>query len=288
MSRLESLSRNAMVLAQRSALSLVGLPAPSIAGQWATKLFLATRRGRSRTAPAAPLGATTIRVGNGTGRDAYVWGHSGAIVVLIHGWGSDSAAMCSLVRPLRERGYRVVAFDAPAHGVNHGNKTTMTEFVAAVREVLDQFEPTASLRAIVGHSLGGLAAVAAVRSARRLPQRLVLVSAPSSLNEALRGFVGFWQLSRAIQDCIRDELSRSHGVPIEHWDVRTLADRDRFPALVVHDRKDQFVPVDEARIVAGALGETTRVEVTEGLGHARILGDRRTTALVAEFVAADG
>lgn len=286
MRRLESLFRDAKLFARRQVLSVLGWPAPSLAGRWATNLFLATRSGRGDLVPSVPLGATTIRIGGDAGRDAYVWGKRGPIVLLVHGWGSDSGAMCSLVRPLREHGYRVVAFDAPAHGANHGHKTTMTEFVAAVRDVLDQFEPSVEVRAVVGHSLGGLAAVAALRAARRLPQRLVLLSAPSSLNEALRSFVGFWRLSSAVEDRIREELSRSHGVPIEHWDVRTLANRDRFPALVVHDRNDVFVPFDEARVIAHALGDTARVELTDGLGHARILADRRTTSLVADFVRA--
>jgi len=286
MKRLQGLSTNAKMFARRSGFSVLGRLAPSIAGRWATNLFLATRRDGTEATPGLPLGATAMRVGGGTGRDAYVWGKRGPIVLLVHGWGADSGAMCSLVRPLRERGYRVVAFDAPAHGANEGQTTTMTEFVAAVRDVLEQFEPSDEVRAVVGHSLGGLAAVAALRSARRLPQRLVLLSAPSSLNEALRSFVGFWRLSRPIEERIRQELRRSHTVPIEHWDVRTLANRDRFPALVVHDRDDGFVPFGEADIVARALGDTARVELTDGLGHARILADRRTTSLVADFVTA--
>jgi pimeloyl-ACP methyl ester carboxylesterase len=264
---------------------LLGWPAPVVTGRWATNLFMQTRRG-SKIAVGVPAGATAVRVGEGKqARDAYVWGKNGPLVFLIHGWGADSGAMCSLVRPLRDRGYRVVSFDAPAHGVNEGTQTTMTEFVASVRDVLDRFDPAAEVRAIVGHSLGGLASVAALTGSRRVPERLVLLSAPSSLNEALRSFVGFWKISKRIENRIRQELSKSHGVPIEHWDVRTLASRDRFPALVLHDRDDSFVPFEEASIVANALGRKARVELTKGLGHARILADKRTTSLVADFVA---
>lgn len=285
MTRFQSWKQHTALAAQRSLFTVLGKLAPAIAGQWATRLFLATRRGGRRARTDVPLGATPLQVGDD---GVYVWGNRGPIVVLVHGWGSDSGAMCSLVRPLRDRGFRVVAFDAPAHGANQGRQTTMTRFVARVSDVLDRFEPDAELRAIVGHSLGGLASVAALGAVRRTPRRLVMISAPSSLSEALRSFVGFWKLSPSTEAAIRGELMRSHGVPIEHWDVRTLAQRDRFPALgalVVHDRKDVFVPIDEARVVAAALGHTVRVEVTEGLGHARILADRQTTSLVADFVA---
>ncbi|WP_394823880.1 alpha/beta hydrolase [Pendulispora albinea] len=294
MNSLESLTSQARVFASRWGFALLDRSPPAlagelpgkIAGKWATNLFMETRRGGRDLPVGIPAGATAKPVRDGEKvRNVYVWGKSGPMVVLVHGWGADSAAMCSLVRPLRQRGYRVVAFDGPAHGSNQGRRTTMTEFVASVREVLERFDPAAEVRAIVGHSLGGLAAVAASKLSQRVPERMVLLSAPSCLNEALRSFVGFWGISSRIEQQIRKELSRSHGVPIEHWDVRTLASRDRFPALVLHDQDDSFVPFAQADIVANALGSTARIELTKGLGHARILADQRTTSLVADFVA---
>lgn len=286
MPSLEQLLTDARILGTRWGLTLLDRIAPALAGRWATNMFVATRRNARESAMGVPLGATAMDLtGASEIRDAYVWGKEGPIVLLVHGWGADSGTMCSLVRPLRERGYRVVAFDGPAHGANRGRRTTMTKFVAAVRHVLDRFDPRSELRAVVGHSLGGLATVAALQASGRSPERLVLLSTPSSLNQALRSFMRFWRLSHRIERRIHEELSKSHGVPIEHWDVRTLASRDRFPTLIVHDRDDSVVPFDEADVVATALGGSARVELTSGLGHARILADRRTTALVADFVA---
>lgn len=270
----------------RRFLAVLDFGAPGVAGKWATSMFLRTRQRRADSAAHAPAGATIKRLDSPAGiADAYVWGKSGPIVFLVHGWGADTTAMCSLVRPLRRRGYRVVAFDAPAHGSNDGRQTTMTRFVAGVRDVLERFDPESDVRALVGHSLGGLAAVAALSAARRAPDRLVLISAPSCLNEALRSFVSHWRLSRKVEDRIRAELKRSHGVPIEHWDMRTLATPGRFPTLVVHDRNDSFVPSEEARAVAAAVGGSVRTVITSGLGHARILADPEITALVSSFVA---
>jgi pimeloyl-ACP methyl ester carboxylesterase len=193
--------------------------------------------------------------------------------------------MCGLVRPLRSRGYRVVAFDAPGHGSNRGSSTTMTHFVTALGRVLNEFEPSREIRALVGHSLGGLAAVAALDRPGRRPQCLVLVGAPSNLSQVLRTFTASWGLSSEIEQCIRSNLLVSHGVPIDHWDVRTLGVRNRLPTLVLHDRDDRYVPYTESEIIAQSLGASARVELTNSLGHVRILGDERSTSLIAEFVA---
>jgi omega-6 fatty acid desaturase (delta-12 desaturase) len=270
-----------------STLPVLSWCTPSLAGKLATRLFLRTREGSAPDNPAAPLGAATIGLsGTGAIRDLYVWGERGPIVLLVHGWGVDSSSMYSLTRPLRARGFRVIAFDAPAHGVNPGSQATMSEFVAGVRRVLEQLSNGERVHAIVGHSLGALAVVAALKDAQHVPKRLVLISAPSCLNQSLLAFSNAWSFPRKVEAAIRQELLVKNGVPIEYWDVRTLAAPNRFPSLVVHDRNDRMVACGEADVVARALGSATRLQLTEGLGHVRILADRSTTALVADFVAA--
>ena len=82
-----------------------------------------------------------------------------------------------------------------------------------VRPVAEIRESAERLRAKVEAAFGGLASVAALCAARRTPRRLVLISAPSSLGEALRSFVGFWRLSRPIEAAIRDA---------DVWDERAV------------------------------------------------------------------
>ena len=44
------------------------------------------------------------------------WGNSSPSVLLMHGWGGSRAQMTGFVEPLLKAGYRVVAYDQPAHG----------------------------------------------------------------------------------------------------------------------------------------------------------------------------
>ena len=260
--------------------------APKLASKWATNLFLKTRGGDSNGSAGVPLGASVIPLSGRSGvNQAFVWSKSGPLVFLVHGWGGDSGAMCTLACALRERGLRPVAFDAPGHGAASGHHTTMTQFVAAVREVLNTVEPTADVHAVVGHSLGGLAAIAALSSSMRLPNRVVLLSTPSCVHLVLHQFMSLWRLPTKIEAGMLNELRRRHGVPMQHWDLRTLGPRDQFEVLVLHDRDDTYVPWQQARIVADALGPKTKTVVTEGLGHARILVDPAVVSLVGDFVA---
>ena len=63
-----------------------------------------SRSSATRTCAAATCGATA----------------AGSPRLLVHGWASDSSSMHSLVPPLREIGFTVATFDAPAHGVHQG------------------------------------------------------------------------------------------------------------------------------------------------------------------------
>lgn len=262
---------------------------PRLSGRMATRGFLYTRGyGKMRT-EGAPLGASIIPIpGNRVVSRAFVWGADGPLAFLVHGWGGDSGSMCSLVKPLKNRGYRVVAFDAPAHGTNPGNRTTMRDFVASVAYMIDHFEPEREIGAVIGHSLGGLAVTAALSRTRRLPAKLVFVASPSCLNDSLLHYMKTWGFSQGIGEEIRKELDRSHGVPIEHWDVQTLGFAPSMPTLIIHDELDALVSQKQADIISENLGPSARVVKTRGLGHIRILADEATRDLIGRFIGCSG
>ncbi|MFW6193451.1 MAG: alpha/beta hydrolase [Gemmatimonadota bacterium] len=57
----------------------------------------------------------------------YAWGEEGPTVLLVHGWSSHTGHMTGFVDPLLRRGFRVVAFDGPAHGRSPGARTDIFE-----------------------------------------------------------------------------------------------------------------------------------------------------------------
>ena len=119
-----------------------------------------------------PLGADRFTVpGNTDVPNGFLWGEGGAAEgnhLPVHGWSADSSSMQLLVPPpLRDLGFRVAAFDGPAHGVRDGDQATMTQYTRAVGAVLDTL---GDVRVVVAHSLGGIAAIgaAAERTGRPL------------------------------------------------------------------------------------------------------------------------
>ena len=139
----------------KTGLHLLEIVSPKLAGRVAFKMFL-TPNHRPVTAAEQRIldQAHHVVIYHGEDRlSGYVWGNTGPTVLLVHGWEGSAGSMTSLVAPLRAQGYRIVAFDAPAHGISRARQTNLMDYGRALREAIEQLGP---VFAIVAHSTGRL------------------------------------------------------------------------------------------------------------------------------------
>ncbi len=249
---------------------------PRAAGYVHTAMFINTRESRSCPDDLCPLGARRIELA-GVPRvaAAYVWGDGEPTVLALHGWGSDSTALSPVVQTALGCGESTMCFDAPGHGVSPGSQATITEYAQATLLVLQRFP---SIHTIVAHSLASLAAISAV--ARCDPSRLrgVLLIAPAcSLGRVLERWGAQRGLARGVVDLIYRDLERRDGVPVSHWDSRTLGVPNTVQLRIVHDPADDVVPFSDSLLIASATTAEVR-KAKAGVGHHGILGsaDMRT------------
>lgn len=210
------------------------------------------------------------RRGLGTGRPP---------VLLVHGWAGSGAQLLHLGDALADAGYDPVLLDFPAHGRSGGWHSTLPQFVRAIHAATARLGP---LHGVVGHSLGGIAAMHAL--ARGLPARALVLVAPSAPPALfLRWFAHSFGLSDAVPDAMRKRIEAREAVALEHFEPEWLGPRIRQRALVIHDRQDRVAPFSAAERVARWLVDG-RLLPTEGLGHARVLKDRNVALeVVAHF-----
>jgi pimeloyl-ACP methyl ester carboxylesterase len=206
----------------------------------------------------------------GTDVETYEWGGGSRTVVLAHGWDSRASRFAPLVRELVAEGYRVVAFDAPAHGASGGRRSYLVDWLhvlAALQERYGAFE------AIIGHSFGGLATLVGVAGGIDAA-RIVTVAAPADADALLTQFQAGLGYSDAVSLRMR-ELFASRYFPGQPDPFAWLSSVRRpvvatVPLLIAHDRGDRLVPFGEAERIAAAHPGARLLE-TKGLGHNRIL-----------------
>jgi pimeloyl-ACP methyl ester carboxylesterase len=205
---------------------------------------------------------------------------SGPTVVLVHGWGERGASLGAFVRPLVDRGYRVVGIDAPGHGSSSGGQTDGLEIAAAIRSVCDSL---GGAHAVVAHSMGAMTTMIAARAG--LPvDALVLIGPSARLDHALEKFAQIFSLPPNATAGLKATIDRRYGADVwERLSGEAMAPGIRAPALIVHDRDDSQVALADAEALH-AVWPGSRLTVTDGLGHGRILRDPRVIETVTSFL----
>ncbi|MEO8094417.1 MAG: alpha/beta hydrolase [Pseudolysinimonas sp.] len=213
----------------------------------------------------------------------YEWGHGSHTVLLVHGWQSRASAFAPLVRDLRQRDRRIVAFDAPGNGRSGGTRTDVRDYAAIIAEL----EPTGGYEAIVAHSFGTPAAALAIRSGIRT-SRLVTVNGAADFEYLLSAFGRTLSLTPRMLRAVRARTERRmfRGVD-EIWDRFSATStplRADIPWLVLHDEDDAVIDVAQAHSLVAAHPRSTELVLTSGLGHNRPLRDDDVLDRITAFV----
>jgi pimeloyl-ACP methyl ester carboxylesterase len=268
--------------AMRTAFRAVGAVAPGVAARWAETLFCTPpRRRRGDDGFLASGDRFTLR-SQGQLLTGWTWG-SGPTVVLVHGWGSGASRFGALGAALLEAGFRVVAYDAPAHGESTGRFASLPEFARALRDVTATFGP---IHGLVGHSLGGAAAAMAMRDGVEA-RRAVLLAPPADVRIFSDLFARALAIAPAVQATMHRNLERRLRIVWEDLHIPSLVRSLPSAALVIHDRDDADVPFAHAEEIVGAWAGS-RLEITSGLGHRALLRDPAVIARTVEFLREDG
>lgn len=104
--------------------------------------------------------------------------------------------------------------------------------------------------ALVGHSMGGVAAALAVQAGVS-SDSLVLINSPANAIDQLDRFARLLRIGLATQVAVVTRLERTVGRRMDEFDLRTRAAPD-LPILIVHDQDDREVPYGEAQVLLQA------------------------------------
>jgi len=210
------------------------------------------------------------------------WGNDGTAILLVHGWGGARAQMTGFVQPLLEAGYRVVAFDQPAHGESDGRMTNILEIAPAMDLIARQEGP---FEAVIAHSFGTLiTSFVLVNREFPPPSRLIYLGSFNRLLDSLPRFQLLAGLPDPVMDGLRDMIYANFGKDVLDaiWNEKMTQSID-IPALMFHDTSDNVTPVEDSRAIARTWKNARLIE-TQGLGHRGALQSADVHKQVVEFL----
>jgi pimeloyl-ACP methyl ester carboxylesterase len=193
-------------------------------------------------------------------------------VLIAHGWTSEASFMAVFAEQLRRAGFRVVAFDQPAHGKSPGERAHRIDCARALLEVATQLGP---IQSVVAHSMGCLASLVASEGAAPMAhaypfERYVLVSSPNRFADITGEFSDELKLSAAARRVYEGHLERiAHRRIRDFTAARMLAATDK-PALLMHAQDDHEVRYANSVEIAETCPKATLAPF-DNQGHRNIL-----------------
>jgi len=200
-------------------------------------------------------------------------------VLLMHGFGGRVSQLSGLAESLVAAGYEVVGFDAPGHGKSPVRNAGLPDFVDALEMFAEQ---EGTFDAAVGHSMGGAAVATALRLGMAA-KRAILIAPPVYPGTYLAQTGRMLGATDKVTGRAQALIEARYGRAFDEFRTPLNASVLDQNALILHDRDDRQVPLSEGHHVAEAW-KGAQIEITEGLGHTRILRDPSTVALVQTFL----
>jgi pimeloyl-ACP methyl ester carboxylesterase len=265
---------------------IVGYISPWLAGKLAYELWLTPTRYKTPASERKALASAFIETHNINGKEitSYTWHPSVAVgrptVLLVHGWSGRGTQMGPLAEPLTKAGYRVISFDAPAHGKSSGKQTNLFEIsdtILALQDIYGEFD------SVISHSFGGPCTALALQHGLKTG-RIISICPPASTIGLVDKFCNVIKLNAKTRNNIIDRISNAFGDHI--WEELSMTSTMKgvdTPGLVIHDAHDEDVPWQEGQAVAHAWNNAPFI-ITSGLGHRRILRDSSVIEAALKFL----
>ncbi|MBL3656507.1 alpha/beta fold hydrolase [Fulvivirga sediminis] len=255
--------------------------APSIAKRWFVHIFFSPVRFK------VPYGEQDARIEakkgtleyNGNKIQYYIWGE-GKPVLFCHGWMGRGTQFRKFIPVFNNAGYQVVSFDAKAHGLSEGKKSHLMEFADITIMMHEEFGP---FEMIVGHSLGGVAALHAIHQGVEA-SKLVMISSPTLKGKIIEPFKKSIKASEGSKLYLENYVQKKYGQPFETYDAVYIAQSLRpIDILLIHDEDDNEVDLSNSTGFMDVYPQAKRV-TTKGLGHTRILKDDQVIEAVLKHL----
>ena len=266
----------------RLAFQVGGRLAPPIAGRIAYKLWLTPTRHKTPSSEKEALDTADIKhiEINDNSIATFSWGKSGPTVLLVHGWSGRGTQMGSFVQPLINAGYRVLSFDAPAHGISSGKQTNLYQVADTLVALQHHF---GSFDAVISHSFGGPCAATAIQRGLEI-KRLVSISPPANTLGLIEKFISILRIPAKAGSHLTQRFESNFGKTIWH-DVSMIntVKQLKISGLLIHDTDDVDIPWQEGHAIANAWDKAQFIK-TSGLGHRRILRDAAVIESAVNFI----
>lgn len=247
-------------------INLMSFVFPEKAAQLAHGYFSEPRKGKltkdklPKTLQGAQL--KTIQYNEDT-IQTYIWKGNETVILLIHGWESNSSRWKKMLPYLKKSGSTIIAIDGPAQGLSSGKEFTVTKYAEFMDVVVKKHQP----HHIIGHSLGGKASLYYQYKYQNPGiQKMVILGAPSDFNIIFNNFIKLLGLNNKVEKALEKKYTALLNHDLDLFSAREFASKIEVKGFLAHDIDDIVVLFKEGKKIAGTWKNVHFMQ-TKGLGH---------------------
>ena len=200
-------------------------------------------------------------------------------VLLVHGWSGRGSQLSSIATECNKKGFFVVSFDAPAHGGSSSYTTNVPEFVEAINFLNKTKGP---FDYAIGHSFGGASIFNYCRKYRSF-EKIIVIGTQSKLSIYFAEFIKIMGLKDSYSKKIMTLFEKRVGEKILDYDPENFVRNISSKTLIIHCSDDNYVSFGSAIALRKEL-KNSELYKTTGLGHRKILGDKKTIDRLVDFL----
>lgn len=262
--------------------ALMGRMAPGLTGNLVKRKFFAPTRPRigARGRQLLESGRRFQFEVHGKRIQGWQWGR-GPGILFVHGWNSSGIQFGPFFKTLLDNGYRILTYDAPAHGESQGWQTNFFEMADAVTAIFDQAEG-ADIKGVVAHSLGAGAVINHL-AGHKTDIEAVLIAPAFQPGKLLRQAFCRHGIPLTVSEKLIRDIERHSGYSLLRHSPHLLARRITSRVLVIHDRDDLTTPYADTHKVSEECNQMV-LHTTTGLGHKRLLKDPEIVELAQTYI----
>jgi predicted alpha/beta-fold hydrolase len=211
------------------------------------------------------------------------WNHpSQKKALIIHGFESSVTNFDRYVKPLINKNYEVLAFDAPGHGRSGSKQINAPLYKKTILEINKQFGP---IQSFMAHSFGGLAISLALEEISHTDDfKVVLIAPATETTTAIDTFFNFLKLDSSIRPEFEKIIIKKGGVSPAWYSIKRAMKNIRAKVLWIHDEDDDTTPLKDVLKVKEENFPNIEFIITKGLGHRRIYRDNKVTKTIIDFL----
>ena len=193
----------------------------------------------------------------------YTWKGNEIVILLIHGWESNSSRWEKLLPYLKKSGSTIIAIDGPAQGLSSGKEFSVPKYAEYVHVVVQKFKP----QYLIGHSMGGKTCLYyQYKYQSDSIEKIVILGSPSDFKIIFNNFISLLGLNSRISKALEDNYISVLNLKLEEFSGQLFASKLNVKGFVAHDIDDTVVLFKEAQKIISAWKEVQFIE-TSGLGH---------------------